>query len=291
MSFCFIAIYSASIELDECYLKILLIYLLSIATASFGFFLGEWTDINDDLNAKKENTVIQLEITKRYLLLIFLAVFISIIIYFLNLNLVLLSIVILQFVCFILYSVPPFRLKENKIFAVILDSIYSGSLYYFLAFSIININNYLAYLLIVWALAKGIRNIIVHLIKDKENDRIANIKTIGNTVDLQKIKRFNNLILLIETCFFVLGLIHYNLYPIIFLFILFLIYWTFRDNYKIPFLVKRKEVMHRNKDLDINYFYEFYLPISLLILISIEVDIKYLFIFPLVLFNTKFLKF
>jgi 4-hydroxybenzoate polyprenyltransferase len=200
------------------------------------------------------------------------------------------SLVFAQYLCFCLYSLPPFRLKKNRFIALVLDAIYSGTLFNIICFNIFNSNTRLTYLLIFWSFLKGLRNIISHIIADKENDKLIQVVTIANTIEIKKIINYSYLLLVFEILTFMTGLLVYKLWVILVAYFLFIIYWQFRDNYVIPFLYKRKEPIIRNQLIDFNYFYEFFFPILLFILVIKHVDEKYIYAFPLIILNLKFLR-
>lgn len=290
VSFCLLGIYVGNISFDKAIINFILFYLLSIFTAAFGFFIGEWSDINDDEKANKKNTLVNITSTYKTTILITLLLFILLILYQLKLNTFLMGLVFMQYLCFCFYSLPPFRLKKNRFLALILDATYSGTLFYFIGFGVFNSSAHLSFLFIIWSFLKGLRNIISHLMMDKEHDTIIKVKTIANTIEINKIIRYSYFLLIFEILTFMGGLIVFKLWSILFSYSLFIVYWQYRDKYIIPYLYKRKKPIVRNRFIDFNYYYEFFFPLVIFILIIINLDEKYLFAFPLIILNLKFLK-
>lgn len=243
------------------------IILLSILTAITGYFINDWFDINDDFKAGKSNFIASLSNKKRYLLfsilicmliLLYWVMFqlysiqyLKIISFFLFLNLFL----------FLIYSIPPIRLKSKPFIALILDALYSGTLFYIMAYlltSELRIKNvFIIILIYFFGVSKGIRNYLSHLSFDKENDIKVGQQTLATKYGKSRTQHIANLIFPIEI-FFISVLFFFTLpmsfiYFLIFPF-LFLFYW---------FLLfkKAKKVYIPN----LNDLYEIWLPLFLLI--------------------------
>jgi len=168
--------------------QIILIFLLMVLIASFGYFLGEWTDISDDSTAGKKNTLENTSFYFRVLILILNAASIAWVSFLLRLNYMQMILVIIQIIGFVLYSVPPIRLKRNPYASALLESIYSGTIMYLLVLSVnMNIKSGLVIMLACWGVIKGLRNFILHTIQDADNDRKAGVRTIGNSFEERKL--------------------------------------------------------------------------------------------------------
>lgn len=241
--------------------------LLTSFTAAFGFYLNEWTDIKDDKTAGKKNNLEGASNLNKFTIL---GIILSGIIFLClktNWTIITFPLYIIQLSLFLLYSVPPIRLKRNKYAAVILDALYSGSLFYLLAIlttlSSEFIRPELAICIFLWGFCKGIRNIILHLIKDKKHDNLLafdTIATANNTKILTTI--IKNYLLPVEVFLFtlILLLLPYNIIFISFL-MLFLVFTSSRKQYIIPFILKRKKTIKSSIYSDINLFYEITMPL------------------------------
>ncbi len=265
--------------------------LLTVSVASFGFYINEWTDIQDDTAAGKSNAVRELPVSVRWLffLIIILQMGVGYYISISNLHSALLFAA--QITCFIAYSYPPFRLRKNLYVAPLLDALYSGTIFYLLA---ININyptffhlstvqkGQLGFLLI-WAILRGFRNIIMHLLFDAKFDAEIQQKTIGTHFDRQSVSKFLYRLVLPSEILGFLGFCFIGLRtPAVLLgisFIVFIIYWFKRKTYIIPFLLKRPNPSMDDELYDINIFYEVVLPFYVFGLLALQKDAYYLFYF------------
>jgi hypothetical protein len=263
--------------------------LLTISVASFGFYLNEWTDISDDTAAGKSNAVRVLTVPARWLILliIFLQMGLGFYISISNFHATLLFAA--QIACFIAYSCPPFRLKKNLYAAPLLDALYSGTIFFLLA---ININYPTLFgltaaqkaqlvFLLIWALLRGFRNIILHLLFDARYDAVINQQTIGTRYDRLSISKFlYRFILPAEILsFLAFCSINGNNYTILLAigYLVFIMYWFKRKTYIIPYLLRRPEPSMDDELYDINIFYEVVLPFYIFGLLAIQIDIFYIF--------------
>lgn len=262
----------------------LLMLLSSIITASFGFYINDLFDIKDDAAAGKHNQVGLLKKQYRIPLLIVM-IGLSILPWIaIGFKLYIKVLLILQYTFFISYSVPPLRLKTNKFFALLLDSLYSGTLFYLIALMVANnddysINKYIVWgLLFCWGFSKGLRNILLHVIMDKENDEKAGVNTMATHLSLHKIlNTISYLIIPAEIVFFALMIWFLVIVKKAAFFIIigygaFLLYLLAK-----PIFMKDKHSLISFYRL--NDFYEIFFPALLLALLAYTVDYRYAFVF------------
>jgi hypothetical protein len=178
--------YSVSIQ------QLAFLFLLMIGLAIFGFALGEWTDIADDAKVGKQNHFSDKSFAFKSAVLLGAVFLIGLSVFFLYLNDFFKLIVGIQMLCFVVYSVPPLRLKRFKFTSLLLDSTYSGTLMYVLAFSIPQNVIYEPILIgiIIWGFCKGIRNYLLHTLNDAQHDKNLQIKSFGNAASPSKILGF-----------------------------------------------------------------------------------------------------
>lgn len=260
--------------------------LLSIFVAAFGFFLNEWSDINDDKIAGKKNVLYNLSKKKIKFYFIFIVLVNILAILFIDWNPFTILLLTTQYLLFITYSVYPFRLKRNKYATLIIDALYSGTLFYILAFTIkskiIEINFLQVTLIFIWGFIKGIRNIIHHLIQDEKHDKKLQIKTIATTTNYKNLLHFATYFLIpFEVLIFTFFLytVPYNYFFLV-SYLLFFLYVLNRKKHIIPFLLKRNQEIKTNKFTDINLYYEILLPLLSLFLLSVR-DNRFIIIFLL----------
>jgi len=99
------------------------------------------------------------------------------------------GLLILEFVLLVIYSAPPFRLK-NHISGVLVDALYSRVVPVLTVLSLGDMLPLPSLLLVsIWMLLAGIRNIFLHQVNDMENDVLTNEKTAVIRLGNQKAKR------------------------------------------------------------------------------------------------------
>jgi colanic acid/amylovoran biosynthesis glycosyltransferase len=211
--------------------KALLLFFPSVLTifgiGCFGHFINDLYDREADAKANKFNRIAALPGSKRNLLLgsaLVIALVPWIALPFDSFSVFLLA---LEFVCLLVYSIPPVRLKEKKIWPILTDGAYAyaipallASHTFFLAAKK-SIPVYFFIILFCWQWLYGIRHYLNHLALDRVND----LKT--QTVTLATSKGNN----------YILRLISWYLLPAeILLFVAFQVY-IHRYNQLLPFLV------------------------------------------------------
>ncbi|MFK7786901.1 MAG: glycosyltransferase [Crocinitomicaceae bacterium] len=100
-----------------------------------------------------------------------------------------------EFLLFILYAFPPFRLKERGLLGVITDSLYAHAMPGFLAawtFYLVGNKEYEDFVyfivaLTAWQFFSGVRNIVSHHFKDFENDIASGTKTFATQVGKDRV--------------------------------------------------------------------------------------------------------
>lgn len=173
-----------------------------IGIAGFGYFCNDLADRDADLKAGIPNGTQHL--TKWQTVLIF-ALFLAIaltpwILYF-PLNRISICLLANQFLLFIVYAAPPFRLKDRGLPGIIADALYAHANPALLAaytFYLLTGQGYahfpfLLATLVSWQFFLGLRNILQHQIQDVANDRAAGSNTyavqIGEKAAFRLMKR------------------------------------------------------------------------------------------------------
>lgn len=188
------------LPLNQAAVSILLSFTTIIGIAGFGYWLNDLTDIEEDRKKGKKNIIAQLNVLQRIgLLTLFLCLAFLPWLY-LPLSQCAAYLLAAQFLVFILYSVPPLRFKERHLLGVLCDAAYAHIIPSALAaITFIAIigkkpNNFSFYLitLIGWQTIVGIRNILIHQLKDAQSDLAVGTKTLGTIffnkgVDIRKI--------------------------------------------------------------------------------------------------------
>ncbi len=272
-------------------------YVLFIAltafTSALGFYLNEWSDIRYDKIGNKFNSMEQTSFFLKLFLLLVLCLGIAMISYFLKWNTAILILYIVQLLLFFLYSVPPFRFKRYTHVAIILDALYSGTLFYFLAIlystNIAVLSPLFLISVFIWGFLRGVRNIVFHVLKDKVHDVLSGNQTIAARYNSDSILQWvRKYIIPLEIFFFIFILYYLPLpaFSIVF-YLLFMLYLFKRKEYIIPFIYKRKNEIDTNVLVEMNTFYEILFPLlTYILLIYFDVRLIFLLALSLILFPT-----
>ena len=280
MCFVYIGCLNNALTLQQAFPSILVIFFSSIITACLGFFIKDWFDIEDDHKAGKPNHSAKLSLVQRLSILFSLISDNFAIWIFTNTFNIVKLLVIVQFFLFIIYSAPPIRLKRNKIVALLLDAFYSGTVFYFIAL-LVTENGKVQHpgtsyiMIIIWGVSKGLRNILSHVIIDRENDMKTEIKTLATQYSIQSIfsiiSRIISPLEIISFCLLIyLGLNNY----------------TFKLIVLVPYLIYigytlylfRKSFFKANtvKLYKLNDYYEIILPGLLFFILIVKIDLSYI---------------
>lgn len=163
----------------------LLAYATLFGIAGLGYFINDWADIRSDQLAGKSNKIGELSLGVRLLILTLLCTFSFLPWLILPMNEYSWVLIGLEIILFLIYSLPPFRLKEKGFFGIITDTMYAyivpsilASLTFYLIVPETDFD-LLSYLLVlsIWLTMVGIRGILLHQIQDHNNDKNSGIRT------------------------------------------------------------------------------------------------------------------
>lgn len=250
--------------------------LLSMGIAGMGYVLNDYHDYHDDIKNGKQNLFINFSKATSILLVacfLFLSVFPWFILPFDRFSLLFIS---LEFILFIVYALPPFRLKERGLAGVVTDALYAQVVPCVLAVytyskivSHISVTVLFLLLYVVWLILMGIRNILNHQIEDYDNDMNSQTQTFVTAHSVHKSKTWvMHLIVPFEWLLFFLLLFflpetrHLFLYAYILYISAYLLKERVSKNAPLfsDFNVRYDFI---NKQL-LNEFYEIHLPLLLL---------------------------
>lgn len=249
-----------------------------LATAAWGYLLNDYFDREQDTKAGKKNTLAGIEPILAQSVIAFLFTIAVGSWWFTYAPITANILYALQLVALIVYAVPPFRIKEKGLAGVLTDAFYAHvnpafiTLFLFNGFAIytgIGCYFFVA-ALIGTSLLKGIRNILLHQIEDRKNDRRAGIQTYTvNRGGLYVVRLINKLLLPEAVLLLVLVIMLSVKYPpVVVFFLLFAIttYLSF-SGWKLAYLPKRQKLFKWLYVL--NNYYERWLPVSLLITFTV----------------------
>ncbi|MBC9811123.1 UbiA family prenyltransferase [Crocinitomicaceae bacterium CZZ-1] len=286
--FCYFFIYYFDGSFNTSILLHLLLFVVSsIGFAAFGYYINDFYDLEIDRKAGKKTVLGSLTKRQKRGLL-----FSSIICMFspwilLPANEYSIALIVSEVVIFFLYSHPLFRLKENWILSIIIDSLYAYTIPFTLClvtFSLYYQHTTDIYLLFITAtfFIAGCRNIIVHQLSDYDNDRKVGIQLIPHVIGIKKTKS------LVYFCMW----IEVGLLFVIWLLYAYFFHWTYAlflliiVLYSLIHLFKKTE----KRLLFPNYYYQVLLPVTYAILL-ISIDLQWIyFIIPyLIIFHYNLL--
>jgi len=254
------------------------IYIMSIG--AFGYFVNDWFDSDADRLSGKSNKTSMLALPVKILIALFL-IFMGSFPHFLLLPGISVYFYLLaaQIILFLLYSIPPIRLKSN-VLGVIADSMFSFVLPAFISLLIairypdeIVIKNSVIVALTAWLFFTGLRSILFHQQKDYENDIISKTQTFTVQIGKEKALLLIKMILPAEIIsFFVLAIALPSTLGIAFLFSMFLYFvieWLILNRKNKVFNSFIKSVSQ------LNVLYNYYFFAGIALLMSIRTDYTY----------------
>lgn len=187
---------------------IILSFITTIGFASLGYLINEFFDQEFDSRAGKMNKLSSLNY--RIIVLLFLVSSSCTLLPWLWLPFDKLSwlLIIFQILLFLCYSIPFIRFKEHSIFSIITDSLYAYlvpiilSFYTFSLFSDQLKIPFWFYFFMLNVFFVGVRNIIIHQIKDILKDKTSGLTTIPMILGIKKTYQLLFIISLYEGFFF-----------------------------------------------------------------------------------------
>jgi hypothetical protein len=174
---------------------------IAVPMAAFGFFLNDWTDISEDAAAGKSNFAAPLHPILRVLLMAAITVVLVGVAIFYPFSSLIRILLVFQAIALILYSSPPFRLKNNPVAAVLLDATYSGTIFFIIALllSIGSVEWHIFLVVYLFGMVKGLRNIIYHLQRDKSFDATVGKRTMAHVSSERGVQKMQEVLWLIES--------------------------------------------------------------------------------------------
>jgi 4-hydroxybenzoate polyprenyltransferase len=210
-------------------LYIFISILLSIGIAGIGYAFNDYIDYEDDKKKTKNKIYLYSFPNFRGIILIFIFLVLSVFPWFLlPFDRFSLLLIITEFLLFIIYALPPLRLKERGLAGVITDALYAQVIPCILAtYTYSKIGEKTSFytsfiwIYISWLIILGCRNIINHQIQDYHNDINTNTQTFVTKHGITKSKRW----------------VLYLLIPIEFLLFLLLVFLSTRHPTSVIFII------------------------------------------------------
>jgi len=200
----------------------------SVGFAGFGYATNDLSDIDADRVAGKSNSAIAYG-KKSMLLIAFGFLLVALLPWlYLPSDRFSLLLIVVEFLLFILYAFPPFRLKNKGLVGVFVDALYAYVVpamlatwtFYLAGDKKLEHLTFLILPLTFWLLFVGLRGILYHQLADFDNDALAGSRTWVQSLGKQKTEAIVRLLLPVEIgtlAFFLWCLSEHNGYlPLLF---------------------------------------------------------------------------
>ncbi len=258
--------------------KDLLLFIISIiGAAGFGYWLNDWTDLPSDSKVGKLNHTAGFTGSQKSAVLGTLLAMGWLPWLLLPATTGALIALALLHICFLLYSVPPFRLKEKGFWGVFCDIHYGHILPIAITLATFiplwvpdtPIHWNISILLLLLLYLKGFRNIVEHQISDRKNDRVNHINTFVIRIGPLKAARLLSFVLVpFELLVIAISLLQWQI-EIFAAYLLFLILYVFLFQrwgvFRLPWRHRWFKCWYIAND-----FYEGWLPLSILVIACAE---------------------
>lgn len=147
-----------------------------IGFASFGYLVNDYYDLQKDRLVGKKNFLIGKSINQRIVFGLVSAAILIMPWMFLPSDSISYLLIFVQLLLYIIYSAPPIRLKEKGLLGVISDALYAHAVPSILAaytYTLIARQKPSAlflFILFFWQFSVGVRNVLLHQLKDHQKD-------------------------------------------------------------------------------------------------------------------------
>lgn len=259
------------------------LFFITLTLGSFGFYLNDVYDVEQDQLVEKKNFALNHSISVRLVLLTSLLSSAFIIWYILSGSKPILFVIIVESLLLFCYSVPFIRLKEKRVFNVMTDALYAfvlpGIVIVFLTIHTVHILSLQTYLFLSWLFIMGLRSILNHHIEDWKNDKISKTKTAVFYIGLSKVQFIVKLILPPIEFIFLCSFLWLINWVLLLSYLAFVVYVVLREAFVIRYLQAGmiKPILNISNSI-FNEFYVKWLPL-LAFLVLIEQSWKYLFVY------------
>src|SRR5690625_1644439 len=255
--------------------KLFFFFLLTIIVSIYGYWLNDNFDIKLDEVAKKRNFLAGYSLSFRLLIPILLLSSVLLIWLIINNSRIASLFLILEILFLSLYSAPPFRWKNHPLLGPLMDTHYSHVFPVFITIFYLELTFKSEYLLLIYFLLflTCFRNILIHQLDDRKNDRLLNLKSFPLIYGSLFTVKIINIVITIEFLLLLLLSKIFSVKSSVILsgFLIFIaFYMLFFSAWKFVHLSKRE--LQLKFFYFLNDFYEIWLPV--LIILSLFVNVK-----------------
>lgn len=280
------------IDLLAIFPGLLLLILIFIVVAVYVSAINDSTDVEVDLLSGKKNRLAAISFVRRLVLVLGSLLLSFLLIYLSGINIRSVLFAVGVIICFSLYSLPPFRLKNRGFWGIIADA--SGAHLFPTLFFVSSVYTFtdvptdatLLTVMGIWSFAYGMRGILWHQFRDKDYDTSVGLKTFVTNTSAYKFKPIALFIILVEFSALAIILFSVNsILPILTLggYLILLVIYNHLDKEITLFAAKSD-----NWYILMTDYYQVLLPLSLIILASFtNPACLFLLIFHLLFFPNR----
>ena len=273
--------------------SLLIVALIAIIIgAIYVSLINDATDVDEDAKAGKRNQMAAYSTVQQIALILLPLVGAGVIVfYFLRPFTVPNIFYFGSYLCFTLYSVPPFRFKKRGLSGIIVDAL--GSQVFPTLFIALlcyqsigeEIKIWSLIFMGIWLFCFGVRGILWHQLADKENDKISGLKTVVQNFSDAQLSKLGIGIVTIEIIAFVAYILFNQLYLVIPGLVVYFIYnrLLLKKFYVVQIYINPNVPQYR---IFLFEYYQVFFPVSILIIgafynpINTIVLLLHLFLFP-----------
>lgn len=276
LGICYSTLSLYTFNIFDHFIHILLLIGALIVGASYVSAINDLTDLDSDLQSGKKNRMVGLDpIAKKLILALLILAGLTYCFFLFSEDILSLSLYLLSWISFSLYSIPPFRLKNRGFWGIIADALGSQVFPSLLMMSSLSfylnqcINWYWFSTVAVWSLAYGLRGILTHQYIDQKNDTIANVNTYLRHISFSYLKKIEAIIFISElialTFIFILLANLTVVISFIAYLVIMIIRWKRYEN-RIAIITTPKNGLYQ---IALSDFYTLFFPLAVLISASI----------------------
>ncbi len=247
-----------------------------LGTASLGYWINDWTDLEQDLLVGKKNATVGYSLLQKTLILLALSITAAGPWVFLPRSFLSFDLWMVLILTFILYSIPPFRLKERAFWGALCDMSYGHLLPVWITIAVFQEAIHVQWqapqltagLICLVLILKGLRNIIQHQLEDRKKDQQLDLHTFVEWLGPYRSAMLISFVIL-PLELFALSTLLWNLHPaLVFFFLFFLLTYAWRI-WSWKFYRSRSIRQIFRLWFVLNDYYEASFPLSVLLLLFI----------------------
>jgi 4-hydroxybenzoate polyprenyltransferase len=290
----FIIVLHSEYTIVDMYGAFIIAMVALVIGAAYVSILNDATDVAEDAAVGKRNSMASFSVPMRVaIVLLPVAMAICVVLLFFKSSFITTVFYVVSYICFTLYSLPPFRFKERGFAGVLADALGSQVFptLFVASFFLAKTSEQMAVAPLMCigglALGFGLRGIIWHQFHDLKNDMQSGLRTIAGKLSDFQVRILGQSLIALEITALILLSIYYRLSSVFVGLAIYAAYlYLLKRKWQIvPILIKPRETRYR---IFMSEFYQVYLPTCILTqcIIRNRIDVialvVYLILFPLI---------